>query len=142
MLNVVIREVNGIKGKSLNKSGYIAIGAGNLEEAFARAEMGFVWIPPGTFSMGGTMYDSEKPIHQVTISTGFYMSDHEVTQKEWYEIMGTTVRQQRDTADKSWPLYGEGDNHPMYYVSWHEALEYCKAERKGRADAGVQRERR
>ena len=30
----------------------------------------------------------EKPVHQVTISKGFYMSDHEVTQKEWTEIMG------------------------------------------------------
>jgi formylglycine-generating enzyme required for sulfatase activity len=39
--------------------------------------------------------------------------------------MGTTVRQQRDMADKSYSLYGEGDNYPMYYVSWNEAIEYC-----------------
>ena len=63
-MNVVIREVNGIKGRSLNKSGYIAIGAGNLAEAFAEAERraqmrtkGFVWIPPGTFSMGGGAHE-------------------------------------------------------------------------------------
>ena len=43
---------------------------------------GFVFVPPGTFSMGGTVNSWEKPIHQVTISKGFYMSDHEVTQKE------------------------------------------------------------
>ncbi|MDR1126551.1 MAG: formylglycine-generating enzyme family protein [Treponema sp.] len=86
---------------------------------------GFVRVPSGIFSMGGTMYDWEKPMHQVTISRAFYMSDHEVTQKEWYDVMGTTVRQQRDMRDKSWSLYGEGDNNPMYYVSWYEAIEYC-----------------
>jgi TolB-like protein len=42
----------------------------------------FVLVPAGTFSMGGTMFDNEKPVHQVTISEAFYLSDHEVTQKE------------------------------------------------------------
>jgi formylglycine-generating enzyme required for sulfatase activity len=22
-------------------------------------------------------------------------------------------------------MYGEGDNHPMYYVNWYEAVEFC-----------------
>ena len=90
------------------------------------APAGFVFVPAGTFSMGGTMYDSEKPIHQVTISKGFYMSDHEVTQKEWMEIMGTTVAQQWTMAgDSGSPTTGVGDNYPMYCVNWYEALEYC-----------------
>jgi formylglycine-generating enzyme required for sulfatase activity len=87
---------------------------------------GFVLVPAGTFTMGSANeYDDEKPVHQVTISKPFYMSDHEVTQKEWVEVMGTTIRQQRDKINKISSLYGEGDNYPMYYVSWYEAIEYC-----------------
>ena len=38
--------------------------------------------------------------------------------------MGTTVQQQRDKANTAWPLRGEGDNFPMYYVSWDEVQEF------------------
>ena len=41
--------------------------------------------------------------------------------------MGTTVRQQRDRANPAWEMRGEGDNHPMYYVSWFEAVEFANA---------------
>jgi formylglycine-generating enzyme required for sulfatase activity len=84
----------------------------------------FVRVEGGSFQMGGTMYDDEKPIHTVTVKS-FSISKYQVTQKEWYELMGTTVRQQRDMADKSWSIYGEGDNYPIYYVNWNEAVEYC-----------------
>jgi formylglycine-generating enzyme required for sulfatase activity len=85
----------------------------------------FVRVEGGTFFMGSNNGDDdEKPVHSVTVKS-FYISKYEVTQKEWREIMGTTLRQQRDMAEKSWPLYGEGDNYPMYYVNWYEAVEYC-----------------
>jgi formylglycine-generating enzyme required for sulfatase activity len=79
----------------------------------------------GTFSMGGSgEYDGKpilgwsgerdgKPIHQVTISKAFYMSDHEVTQKEWVEVMGSN------------PCHSKGDDLPVEKVSWYDAIEYC-----------------
>ena len=86
---------------------------------------GFVRIEGGTFQMGSANgNNNEKPVRTVTVR-GFSMSRHEVTQKEWTDVMGTTVRQQRDQAYSSWPLSAEGDNYPMYYVSWYEAVEYC-----------------
>jgi formylglycine-generating enzyme required for sulfatase activity len=85
-------------------------------------------VPAGTFTMGSSNEeedDDEKPPHQVTISKPFYIGKYEVTQKEWAEVMGTTVTRQRDMADKSWSLRGVGDNYPVYYVSWYDAIEYC-----------------
>jgi formylglycine-generating enzyme required for sulfatase activity len=65
-------------------------------------------IPSGTFSMGSNEYDSEKPIHSVTLSS-FYMSKYEVTQKQWRDIMGTN------------PSHFSGcDNCPVEQVSWND----------------------
>ena len=63
--------------------------------------------------------------HRFTVSD-FYIGKYEVTQAQWRAVMGTTVRQQRDKAGTDWPLAGEGDNYPMYYVSWDEAQEFIR----------------
>jgi len=86
----------------------------------------FIRVEGGTFQMGTASggENIERPVHTVTVKS-FNISKYQVTQKEWYEIMGTTIRQQRDMADKSASIYGEGDNYPMYYVNWYEVVEYC-----------------
>jgi formylglycine-generating enzyme required for sulfatase activity len=108
--------------------GIVALLLATAGYAFAQAGAvpdGFVRVEGGAFQMGSDSGDGdEKPVHTVTVKS-FYMAKYPVTQKEWYEVMGTTVRQQRDMADKSYSLIGEGDNYPMYYVSWLEAVEYC-----------------
>ena len=90
-------------------------------------EDGFIFVQGGTFEMGSTSGDTyEEPVHSVTISS-FYMSSYEVTQKEWHNIMGTSVSQQRDKANPEYSMAGEGNNNPMYFVSWYDAVEYCNA---------------
>jgi len=91
-----------------------------------------VFVQGGVFTMGCTpkessdyYYEDEKPAHQVTLSS-FYIGKYEVTQKQWQLIMGTSVRQQRNKAGISLAIYGEGDNYPMYYVSWNEAQEFIR----------------
>lgn len=87
--------------------------------------MDFVYIATGTFIMGqpdpnigfpGTSRD-EQPLHQVTID-GFWMGRHEVTQKQYREIMNTDP-----CADSK---YGKGDDYPVHYVNWHDAVKFCK----------------
>jgi formylglycine-generating enzyme required for sulfatase activity len=108
-------------------SGLVISGCINGKQHPGEPEM--VFVEGGTFTMGctaeqdGDCWDDEKPAHQVTVK-GFYIGRCEVTQAQWKAIMGTTVRQQRDKADEDWDLYGEGDNYPVYYVSWDEAQEF------------------
>jgi formylglycine-generating enzyme required for sulfatase activity len=73
--------------------------------------MKFVWIPAGSFMMGGESGDSdEKPVHKVTLSKGFYMQTTEVTQGQWKKVMGNN------------PSYFKncGDTCPVESVSWNE----------------------
>ena len=107
----------------------------NHEDSFVENALGLnmkmVYIEGGTFTMGATSEQDvsedsdEKPTHSVTVSS-FYMGQTEVTQAQWKAVMGTTIRQQRDKADPSYSLSGEGDNYPMYYVSHDEAQAFCR----------------
>ena len=93
--------------------------------------MKMIFVEGGTFKMGATSEQGsdadsdEKPVHSVTIDS-YYIAETEVTQAQWYAVMGTTIYQQRDKANSSWSMYGVGDNNPMYYVSWEEAQEFCR----------------
>jgi formylglycine-generating enzyme required for sulfatase activity len=68
------------------------------------AKMAFVWIEPGTFTMGTTdaqrdslrqrglwssrSYGGELPAHQVELTQGFYLGKHEITQGQWTAVTG------------------------------------------------------
>ena len=88
-------------------------------------------VAGGTFTMGATSEQGiealrdEKPAHHVTLSD-YYIGQTEVTQALWQAVMGTTVTQQRDKANTSWPLKGVGSNYPMYYISWDDCQEFIR----------------
>lgn len=78
-----------------------------------------VLIHAGTFQMGSNEgYSDNKPVHEVTITKPFYMGKYEVTQAEYevYCSYGSSVPSSS---------CGDGDNYPVYYVSWYDALVYC-----------------
>ncbi|HUT61691.1 MAG TPA: formylglycine-generating enzyme family protein [Phycisphaerae bacterium] len=96
-----------------------------------KVTMKLILTPAGRFMMGSPsgekhQDDDEGPQHEVTISKPFYIGIYTVTQEQWKAVMGTTVAQQRTKANRDWPLGPEGYNHPMYYVSWNEATEFCR----------------
>ena len=75
-----------------------------------------VTVEGGTFTMGATPeqqnpYDSEKPAHQVTLST-FAIGETEVTQALWKAVMGSN------------PSAWKGDNLPVERVSWEDCQEF------------------
>lgn len=81
-----------------------------------RAPSGFVYIAPGTFTMGSPTTEPGRGAseiqHQVTLTRGFYMSRYEVTAELWHQVMsGSPVISQ-------WP---------MVNVSWDMAVQFCNA---------------
>jgi len=83
-------------------------------------ELPYVWIPPGTFQMGCSSgdrecLDSEKPLHRVKISSGFWMGQTEVTQEAYQKV-----------AAKN-PSHFKGEKRPVENVTWDDARSYCQA---------------
>lgn len=79
-----------------------------------------VHIPAGTFKMGSNNgKENEKPIHKVKIKD-FYAAKYEVTFAQ-YDIFCEAMKREKPN-DEGW---GRG-NHPVIYVSWHDADAYCK----------------
>lgn len=75
--------------------------------------MEFVYIPPGTFTMGDENHSKYIP-HAVTISKDFYLGIYEVTQAQWKSIMGNN------------PSRFKGDSNPVDQVSWVDIQEFIK----------------
>src|ERR1043165_6570585 len=81
------------------------------QERTNRVGIELVWIPANSFMMGSE-YGGEGPVHQVTISNGFYMGKYEVTQAQWQKVMGNN------------PSYFKGANLPVEQVSWNDAAAF------------------
>ena len=85
------------------------------------------WIKPGTFMMGSPAtevgrvdyetgrVDYEKQ-HQVTLTQGFLLMDHEVTQGEWLAVIGINPSLSNDC----------GSSCPVEQVSWDDTQVYIE----------------
>jgi len=73
-----------------------------------------VLVKGGSFKMGyGGFCEDEKPVHRVVLDD-FYLGKHEVTQREWKEIMGEDHEN-----------YNSGcDSCPVERISWLNIQEY------------------
>ena len=82
----------------------------------------YVWIPPGTFRMGGNGQKGN-PKRRVAITRGFFMGVYPVTQRQYREVTGES------------PSHFAGDDRPVESVSWDDAVNFCErlAARTGRA---------
>jgi formylglycine-generating enzyme required for sulfatase activity len=89
-------------------------------------------IPAGEFLMGSPASEEfrsgdEGPQHRVKISKAFHLGTMEVSQAQWLAVMKTNP-----WAGKG--FVKEGDSYPAMYVSWDDAVDFCKqlSEQEGR----------
>lgn len=91
--------------------------------------MKMIWVEGGEFMMGCTSEQSdcgsgEQNVRRVTVD-GFYIGMLEVTQSQWEKVVGTNIYTQKNKTNASGTC-GVGPDYPMYYVSWEEAMEFCR----------------
>ena len=100
------------------------------------------WCPPGTFKMGSppsepNRIEGDEQQVEVTLNNGFWLGTYEVTQKQWASVMRTTLLEQRNKENTIGVIKGEGDQYPMYWVSYEDAIEFCKKLTGNERDAGT-----
>ncbi len=87
-------------------------------------------LPSGKFRMGAGVYEVD-----VTLTRPFAIATHEVTQRQWIEVMHTQPWQEggeRETTDqKLFPEIAKsnvavGDNYPAVCVEWDAAQAFCQ----------------
>ncbi|MFQ5456163.1 MAG: formylglycine-generating enzyme family protein [Nitrospirota bacterium] len=102
------------------------------------------FIPGGEFIMGSNkkdtndmalefgipvpLYKDEYPEHKVMLK-GFYIDYHEVTNKEYKKFVDAVDHRPPDHWDGTMYPKGRGE-HPVVFVSWHDANDYCKWKKK------------
>ena len=96
-----------------------------------------VEVPAGEFTMGSAeddrwAEDGEKPQHEIFVDA-FRISKYPVTNAQYAEFVKATKR----NPPEHWPGQEPPPdlrNHPVVYVSWHDAMAYCQwlGKEKGR----------
>jgi uncharacterized protein (TIGR02996 family) len=83
-----------------------------------KVQMTFVWVPPGSFLMGSPADEKERAEnetpHRVSLTHGFWLGVHPVTQVQWRRVMGRN------------PSYFKGDELPVEQVSWDDGQGFCE----------------
>jgi len=96
-----------------------------------------VWCPPGTFTMGSPKSEQDamaaaglkkrwmddETQHKVTLTKGFWLGKHEVTQRQWQSVMGKNPSRFKSA----------GLDAPVESVSWNDCQKFL---RKLNAPAG------
>jgi formylglycine-generating enzyme required for sulfatase activity len=105
---VVVVEADKVRA-ALQKLGAVSKSLGTMK-----------WIPAGTFLMGSPSSESDRSSdetqHSVTLSKGYWLMEHEVTQGEWQAVMGSN------------PSYFTacGPTCPVERVSWNDAVAFAQ----------------
>ena len=115
----------GLLLKSLIQTSGSATKSTKVEQVPSNSATGMALIPEGEFVMGSNeRWDDEAPEH-ISSTNAFHMDLNEVTNSDYKNFVVAT----KQVAPYHWP---EGnipkgkEQHPVIYVSWFNASNYCK----------------
>jgi formylglycine-generating enzyme required for sulfatase activity len=78
-----------------------------------------IWVAPGTFQQGSPASergrDADERQHTVTLTSGFWLAAHEVSQRQWFALTGSNPS--RFQTDPELPVHN---------VTWEQADEFCR----------------
>jgi serine/threonine-protein kinase len=89
----------------------------------AKDGMEQVYVPAGVFTMGSNNgYSDEKPVHEVYLD-GYWIDKYEVTNAQYAKCVA--AGECAKPSDTQYYANSQYTNHPVVYVSWYNANDYC-----------------
>jgi formylglycine-generating enzyme required for sulfatase activity/3',5'-cyclic AMP phosphodiesterase CpdA len=97
-------------------------------------KMSFLWVPPGKFWMGSSKtpgepnydkdaYDDEFPAREVTLTEGFWIGEHPVTNAQYAVFMEATGARAPEFWQDRW---FNAPYQPLVGVDWEESLKFAQ----------------
>ena len=123
------RPAEGTKAEPYTHTGYAK------KVVHLKSGVTLLFVPAGTFTMGGRTTITHEPPHPVQIAEPFYMGRYEVTNGQFKKFVSTTGYDGKADADAVYDHFlkhvrGEsmmprGDDFPAVWVNWKHAGAYC-----------------
>lgn len=121
MMAAALEPGANIVAGTITADAFVSTAAGVEPASGVTPILAMIWVKPGTFVMGSPSSEAnrdpdEGPQTVVTLTQGFWIGHHEVTQGEFLKVMGTN------------PSTFTGNlNRPVEMVSWTTAVAFCAA---------------
>jgi len=132
-------DVNPRKGDDLGLPPMAQVRSGMLETSFnvklsMFTKLRMIFIPPGSFEMGSDEIQREGPVHDVTFSGPFWISQTEVPNEAYSCFLENTGYggMQSPSSDYmrhrgDWGVYASPKNgFPAVCLSWSNAMAFCE----------------
>jgi len=103
---------------SLTRTVNVGIPANYATDLNATVSLEMIWVDPGTFTMGQDGVAT--PVHEVTLTNGFYLGKYEVTQAQ-YEAVMTGNTDGLSATPSNWP---NNPDRPVEKVSWEDIQKF------------------
>jgi formylglycine-generating enzyme required for sulfatase activity len=112
-----------LRASQLRRTKFMSLSAGGIDQPRLKVNphdgLTYVWIAPGTFTMGCSPNDTQCAANEqprsATVAKGFWIGQTEVTQEAYQRVMGSN------------PSHFQGPRLPVEQVTWNDARNYCRA---------------
>ena len=107
-------QPTGFPGLDTNGSGFSHENPAPIHIVPSADNLEMIWVEPGTFMMG--QVGVAEPVHEVTLTEGFYLGKFEVTQDQYQMVMANNAEGLSDSPSN----FGGYPNYPVERVSWDD----------------------
>ena len=123
-------QPTGFPGVDGNGSGFDPANPSPMHLVSSANDLEMIWVNPGTFTMG--QVGVAEPVHEVTLTEGFYLGKFEVTQAQYEAVMTGNVDDLNATPSE----FGGYPNYPVEQVS-HDDIQIFLARLNSQEAANI-----